>query len=484
MTDPTAIASTPGGRKGRILAEAERLAPLRTDYIARNAYFHEDDERFMRFLVGENLRVLDLGCGTGELLAALKPAYGLGIDLSARMIETARANHPGLDFRVGDIEDPATFAGLDAPFDVIILSDTLGYLGEIQGTLANLHPVCGPHTRIVVAYYSKLWEPILKAGERLGLKMPAEDLNWLSVGDIANLLDLAGFQVVKEEWRQLIPKRLLGLGPLINRFIAPLPGIRFFSLRNYVVARPFPQPIVTKPSVSIVIPCRNERGNIEDAILRLPRFAPDMEVIYVEGHSQDQTWEECLRVQAAHPEWDIKCMTQDGKGKADAVWKGFAHARGDILMILDADLTVPPEDLPKFYDAIASGKGEFVHGTRMVFPMESGAMQFLNYLANWGFARVFSYLLNQRFTDTLCGTKVISRTDYHTLTLGRVYFGDFDPFGDFDLIFGAAKMNLKIVEIPVRYASRNYGSTQISRFRHGVILLRMVVFAFMKLKAL
>jgi glycosyltransferase involved in cell wall biosynthesis len=235
--------------------------------------------------------------------------------------------------------------------------------------------------------------------------------------------------------------------------------------------------------VSIVIPCRNEKGNIEPVIQRLERFADDMEVIYVEGHSSDGTLEECERVKQAYPDWDIKVTTQDGRGKGDAVWKGFDMARGDVLMILDADLTMPPEQLPKFYNAIASGKGEFINGSRLVYSMERGAMRFLNLLANRAFARIFSFLLNQRFTDTLCGTKVMRKVDYRRIADNRAYFGDFDPFGDFDLIFGAANLNMKITEIPIRYADRTYGETQISRFRDGWELIKMVVFAWRKLKA-
>ena len=164
--------------------------------------------------------------------------------------------------------------------------------------------------------------------------------------------------------------------------------------------------------------------------------------------------------------------------------EGFAAARGDVLIILDADLTVAPEDIGKFFAIFASGRGEFVNGTRLVYPMAQGAMRFLNYLANRTFAVLFSWILSQRFTDTLCGTKAISRYDYNRLEAGRSYFGEFDPFGDFDLIFGAAKLNLKIVEIPIRYADRIYGSTQISRFRDGWLLLKMVWLAFRKIKAL
>ncbi|MEQ8603743.1 MAG: glycosyltransferase family 2 protein [Marivibrio sp.] len=275
---------------------------------------------------------------------------------------------------------------------------------------------------------------------------------------------------------------------MINRFIGTLPVIRRVALRHYVVARSSRAVRPANLSATVLVPCRNEKGNIESAITRLPRFCEDIEVIYVEGNSSDGTFEECERVRdhyarAENGGWDIKVFKQPGKGKADAVWTGFDQARGDILMILDADLTMPPEELPKYYQAIARGKGEFVNGSRLVYPMEKGAMRFLNYWANRTFALIFSFLLNQRFTDTLCGTKVITRKDYEALKEGRSYFGDFDPFGDFDLIFGAAKLNLRIVEVPIRYADRTYGEPQISRFRDGWLLLKMVVFAWRKLKA-
>jgi SAM-dependent methyltransferase len=463
---------------------ADHLAPVREEWIHRNAFFYEEDEKYMRFLVPEGLRVLDLGCGTGRLLAALRPSHGVGVDLSPRMLEEARRLHPELQFRVGDVEDPAFMAALEGPFDVIVLSDTIGSLEDLQGAFEIVHRLCTPETRVIVSYYQRFWEPVLRLGETLGGKMPIMQQNWLSTEDIAALLRLANFDVIKREWRQLIPKRVFGLGTLVNRYIAPWPLIRRLCLRNYIVARsPRLAPAELAPSTTVLIPCRNERGNIEPAIQRLPRFCEDMEILFVEGHSKDGTLDEINRVIAAYPQYDIKVMVQTGKGKGDAVRAGFNAARGDILMILDADLTAPPEWMPKFYHAIASGRGEFINGTRLVYPMEDEAMQFLNHIANRVFSWLFTWLLNQRFTDTLCGTKVLSRRHYQQIAANRSYFGEFDPFGDFDLIFGAAKLNLKVVEVPVAYASRRYGSTQISRFRHGVLLLRMVVFAFRKLKA-
>jgi SAM-dependent methyltransferase len=473
---------TKSPRKLAITRHADGTAASRDHWIARNAYFYRDDRAYMRFLVGPGQRVMELGCATGDLLAALSPSYGVGVDLSERMLEKARAKHPELTFVHGDVEDPATLSEIDGTFDVIILSDTIGYLDDCTETFRGLHPFCTRETRLIIAYYAWFWEPVLRMGERLGLKMPSVEMNWLSTEDTMGFLHLADFEPVKREWRQIFPRHLLGIGDLVNRFIGTLPLLRGLSLRNYLVARPLRDASLGNPSATVLIPCRNEKGNIENAVRRLPQFCDDLEIIFVEGHSADGTLDEVRRVIESYPERDIKVFVQDGKGKGDAVRKGFAHARGDILMILDADLTVPPEDLPQFYRAIASGKGEYINGTRLVYPMQNQAMRFLNFLANRCFSWLFTWLLNQRFTDTLCGTKVISRANYLRLQANRAYFGDFDPFGDFDLIFGATKLNLKIVEIPIRYAAREYGETQISRFRHGWLLLKMVIFAYRKLK--
>jgi len=470
-------------RKVAIRDLADLQAPDRDRWIRRNSFYYDEDYRYMRFLIPEGSRVLDLGCGTGRLLAALKPSRGVGVDFSSRMIDIACEKYPNLEFRVGDIEDGDVVGRIEGPFDYIVLSDTIGSLDDCQASLHQLHRLCDRNTRVVVVYYSRMWEPILALAKLFRQELPQVRQNWLSSEDIENLFELADFEVVKREWRQLLPRRLLGLGWLANRFLAPIPVIRRACLRDYVVARPIRVKPYKELSTTVLIPCRNERGNIEAAVRRIPRFCSDLEILFVEGHSEDGTLDEIRRVIAAHPEISIRALVQDGKGKGDAVRKGFECARGEVLMILDADLTVPPEALPKFYQALIQGKGEFINGTRLVYPMEQDAMRMLNWIANQGFSALFTWLLNQRFTDTLCGTKVLTKYHYERIAANRSYFGDFDPFGDFDLIFGAVKQNLKVVEIPIAYASRSYGETQISRFRHGWLLARMVVFAFGKLKA-
>jgi len=483
-TDADARSETdPGGRRARIAEFRDRNEPGRAAWRARNAFYHAEDERALRFLVPADASVLALGCGNGAELASLAPRRGLGLDPSPRAVEAARAAFPQLEFRVADIEGPDAVAGLGETFDVILLGDTVGWIEDIEDVLGRLHAVCHPDTRLVLSYHSPLWEPALRFAQNLGLKAPMPPLNWLGMRDLVTLLDLAGFETIRREWRTLAPVSLFGLGALVNRVLAPLPFVRALCLRHYLVARSrrvkAPEPV----SATVVIPARNERGNIEAAVRRLPRFCERVEIVFVEGHSKDGTLDEMHRVRAAYPDRDIKIFVQEGKGKGDAVRKGFAEATGEVLMILDADLTVPPEQMPKFFRQIADGRGEFINGTRLVYPMEDQAMRTLNLIANHGFSVIFTWLLNQRFTDTLCGTKVLRKAHYERIAANRLYFGDFDPFGDFDLIFGAVKLNLKVSEVPVRYLARSYGETQISRFRHGWLLLRMVVFAWRKLKA-
>ena len=466
-------------QKKEIVKRFDDLAGKRQYWIERNKYYYDYQKRYFRFLIPEGLSLLELGCGTGDLLNALKPKHGIGIDFSSEMVRIAGKQYPDLEFRTADIEQ---LEGWGETFDAVIMADVVGHLMDIEETFRQLHTFCRPDTRIIISYYNFLWEPILKMGEMLRLKMPQQYQNWLSTDDICNLLSLAHFQVVKTEFHLLIPKRIPWFSDFINKYFASLPGLRKLCLCQYIVARPIKKKEKREFSTTILIPCKNEKGNIEPAVKRIPSFGQHQEIIFVDGHSTDGTQEEINRIIKAYPEKDIKFMVQDGQGKGDAVRKGFDAAREEILMILDADLTVPPEDLPKFYMALAEDHGEFINGCRLVYPMEKQAMRILNFFGNKFFSMMFTWILNQRLKDTLCGTKALFKKDYEKVQANRGYFGDFDPFGDFDLIFGAVKQNLKVVEVPIRYKERTYGSTNISRFRHGWLLLKMTLFAYRKIK--
>ena len=449
----------------------------------RNRAYYADLERLHQLLVAPGMRVLEIGCGLGDLLAQLQPSHGVGVELDPELAAAAQQRHPQLRIVAADAETitPASL-GEGAPFDVILLPNTLNTLQDVQGVLERLEPFCHPRTRLVVSFHNWLWQPLLKAAEGLGQRQPQPPESWLTPNDVRNLLDLAGWEVLKQGQRCLLPRRIPGLSRLANRWLSQLPLLEQLGLTHWMVARPTRQP-PKNPSVSVVIPARNEAGNIAPAIERLPQLGAFTEVLFVEGHSSDNTWQEIERVCASYQgPLRLRKFRQSGKGKADAVWLGFDQAEGDVLMILDADLTVRPEDLPRFAQALAEGRGEFVNGCRLVYPRSWEAMPPLNTAANRFFAAAFSWLLRQRLKDTLCGTKVIWKHDYQRLKAGRSYFGDFDPFGDFDLLFGASKLNLKIVEVPVRYQERSYGSSNIAHVKEGLILARMCLVAARKLR--
>lgn len=442
--------------------------------------YHRRLEKIYRHLIPPGQRVLEIGCGLGDLLAILDPREGVGVDFSGEMIARARQRHPHLRFVQADAHE----LQLDETFDVIILSDVVNDLWDVQRVLTNLRPLCTPRTRVILNAFSHLWNWPLRVARRLRLATPNLPQNWLTVHDMANLLNLAGFETMRNWEEVLWPARTPLIEPLCNKFLVKLWPFRWGALTNMIVARPAADAGSTaaSPTVSVIVAARNEAGNIENIFRRVPRLGGGTELIFVEGHSSDDTYGAIERTMAAQPEKNVKLFRQTGKGKGDAVRLGFEKAAGDILMILDADLTVAPEDLPRFYDAIVSRKGEFINGVRLVYPMEKQSMRFLNLLGNKFFGMAFSWLLGQSLRDTLCGTKVMWADDYKRLAAGRSYFGDFDPFGDFDLIFGAAKMNLKIVDLPIRYRERVYGTTNIQRFKHGWLLLRMTAFAATRIK--
>jgi len=430
---------------------------------------------YYRHIIPENASVLEVGCGGAHLLKLLPNRDVHGVDISSTQIEAAKKNLPHGIFQVHAAEKLT----LGRTFDYIILSETINEATDVQSVFACLATHSHSDTRLVLNFYNALWRPILAIANFLGLQAQHPPSNWLSKDDVLNLLRLADWEPIKVQPRVLCPVRIPLLERFFNAWLAPLfPPL---CLSIFITARLSGKRLAEK-TVSVVIPARNEAGTIEEAVLRTPDMGLGTEIVFVEGNSKDNTWEEIQRVQRSYPERNIQTLKQTGKGKGNAVRDGFAVAKGEILMILDADLTVPPEDLPKFYNAIVRGHTDFANGVRLVYPMREGAMQFLNMCANKTFSLIFTFLLGQPTKDTLCGTKVLSKAHYQKIIQNRSYFGDFDPFGDFDLLFGADKLNLKICDIPIRYQERSYGTTNIQRWRHGVLLLRMVIFAAKKLK--
>lgn len=440
-------------------------------------YYHQNISRAYKNLIPSHSSVLEIGCGSGALLASLSPSIGVGVDFSHAAINKGRNLYPNIEFVLGDAHH------LDVgsrTFDYIIISELVNDVWDVQMVLQSLLQYCNASTRVVFNFYSHLWNLPLKVARKIGFATPTLSQNWLTPGDLRNLLCISQFQNLSHWQEILIPINIPLISYFANRYLAKVKPFNHLCLTNFVVARPLLLRGNKSPTVSVIVAARNEAGHIDELIARIPQMGAGTEIIFVEGNSTDDTYaviEDRIRNQAA-----CKLLKQPGKGKGDAVRAGFEAATGEILMILDADITVPPEDLPKFYELIANGVGEFANGVRLVYPMQNEAMRFFNLIGNKFFSWAFSYLLGQPIRDTLCGTKVLWKKDYERIKKGRSYFGDFDPFGDFDLLFGAARLNLKIIEVPIRYRARSYGETNISRWSHGWLLLKMVAFAARRIK--
>tara|TARA_Y100001968_G_scaffold328205_1_gene374915 strand:+ start:405 stop:1796 length:1392 start_codon:yes stop_codon:yes gene_type:complete len=455
----------------------------KVDFRNSNKTYYQDLESIHKLLIPPNKRVLEIGCGVGDLLAFVSPSHGIGIEIDNETVTFAKERHKNLKILNANAEGitPDNINEPD-PFDIIIINNTLNTVNDVQGLLENLELFCHADTRLIISFHNWLWQPFLKFAEKIGQREPQPPESWLTPGDIKNLLDLSGWDILKQGTRCLIPKSIPFFTPFSNRVISQLPVLENLGLTHWLVAR-LGKKEQKDPTVSVIIPARNEAGNIKSAIKRMPKLGSSTEVIFVEGHSTDNTWDEIQNICKSYEgELKLSNYRQSGKGKADAVWLGFDKAKGDILIILDADLTVCPEDLPRFVQTMVEGNGDFVNGCRLVYPRSSKAMPFFNTLANRFFASVFSWLLRQRLKDTLCGTKVLWSKDYEDIKKGRAYFGDFDPFGDFDLLFGASKLNLKIVEVPIRYQEREYGVSNISHIKEGFVLAKMCIVAAKKLR--
>ncbi len=468
-----------GIRLKKVETTFDAVALDRERWKKKNRYYYKKITDYYRFFIPEGSSVLEVGSGDVRLLAALKPSRGVGIDASPRFVEIARKEHPQLEFS----HDFAEVFSRDEKFDYVILSGLVGYLDDVQTVLENLRKVCKPSTRILIDYYNYAWEPVLRFGSLVGLRMKEKIQNWLSLDDLENLLHISGYDVIGKSRKLIFPVYIPLFSNIVNRIFSNLPFFRKFCLLHFIIARPLPVEPGKPRSVSVIVACKNEKGNIEELMRRIPVFGSSLEVVCVDGRSTDGTRQELERVKPLFPEKNIRIFDQTGPaGKGHAVRQAFDEARGDVLIILDADISVAPEDIPKFYELLVNGRGEFINGTRLVYPMEKQAMRFLNILGNKFFSAAFTYLLGQKIKDTLCGTKVLLRSDYQKIAKNRPYFGEFDPFGDFDLLFGAAKLNLKIVEVPVRYYERRYGTTKIHRFRAGFLLLGMCMIAMRRLK--
>jgi len=438
----------------------------------RNRFYHERKIEYLRFVIPEGESVLLLGCEDGAMLDALRPIRGVGIDRSTDAIRLARLRHPRYAFHASDDYR----ANVRGKFEYIVLDDMACCVDDLFTLLTSLRDLSTPTTRLIVVQHNYLWRPVLRVAEWLGLKRPERVSNWLSAGDMGVFMRAAGFEPIDVRSRLFCPKRLFGIGPAINWLVGLVPFARRLASTQILVGRPsMPERAHQTQSASIVLTTRDERENIEPMVKAIPFVGADTEIIFVEGHSTDGTREEIERVMAKYPDKNIRLIVQDGIGQGNAIRRGFEQAKGNVIILLEADQTSPADDVLKAFEVIATGRAEFVNGSRFVYPRAHGSMPRLNVFGNALFAAWFTWFLGQRTSDVLCGIKAIDRTLFQRLNRNWGFLNLADPFGDFELAFGAARLGLRMSEVPTRYACRSYGVPKTRPLRHGWMLFRMML---------
>lgn len=433
----------------------------------------------LQFIVEPGKDILNVRCQTGWFLNILKPKNGVGVEISENMVGVARKLYPQFKYMISDPEKLC----INNSFDYILfnnLEDTV----DIVNSFRSLKKMCIRHTRLILYTYNDLWKPILKLAERCGIKWKTHDPNWLSEYDLRNALHLAGFEWLKTYRIILLPIPIPIVSYFFNRLVARLPGAERLCLINVLVARQSPKPIAPEDvSISVIIPCKNEKGNIRSTVERMPDMGKYLELIFCDDNSTDGTADKIIECKKIYPNKNIKLIHGPGICKAENVLEGFRAATCEVLMILDGDLTIMPEELPQFLLALVEGKGELINGSRFIYPFSRSAMKFGNFLGNKLFSMFFSFMLDQRIKDTLCGTKVFWRSDWENMEKLHGTWGIKDIWGDYELLFAAAKLNLRIVDLPVHYQERIYGTTKmVNVFWNAWNFFSFYLFGLIKLK--
>jgi ubiquinone/menaquinone biosynthesis C-methylase UbiE len=455
---------------GKIAAHFESLAKDYYRLKKQNKYYNEYLVKWCKSLLPAGKKVLDIGSGRGDVLNAVEPGEGVGIDVSPTMVALASEEFPHLQFKEQKIED---FKG-DGSFDAVTMINTLEYLYDIGEVLDKIHAALKDNGRVYITTANPIWSPVFRQASKMGLRIPECDRLYVTNEDLVNMLQLHGYEVVYKKMALILPKYIPLLSSFLNFVFPYIPFLHLLCSTQLIAARKVPQ----KPndySVSVVIPCHNEVGNVDRCVTEMRKFGSRTELIFVDDGSKDGT-AEAVKPEL-NPDIDVKVISYfPNQGKGSAVKKGFDEATGDIVMILDADLTTHPEELEPIYEALSSGRAEFINCTRFVYPMEGGAMPYFNYIGNKCFSILASLIMEQRVSDTLCGTKAMFREDYENMVMGR------DPWGDYDFLFGAAQLRLSIKELPIHYRERLAGLSKMNTKKHTINLLKMCVQGFKQVK--
>lgn len=364
-------------------------------------------------------------------------------------------------------------------YDCIVLSDMFEVNDDILGLLKLLKKNLNNDGTILLTSITPIWDGVLSILEMLNLKNKSKKRSYIHLNKLSAVLDTINFQITGKRTRQYFPFKLFYFGNIINNFLEIILYFFNFGIRSYFTIKEI-EDTAEKDVLSktIIVPAKNEEGNLNELINRIPYLGNNVEVIISCGISNDNTLGMAKSLKSDN--FIIKVIEQTSKGKANAVWEACEQSSNDLIAILDADLSVDPEELSSFFELIETKKCDFVNGTRLIYSMEKGSMRFINNFGNRLFQYVVSKIIRLPLTDSLCGTKVFKKNLYEKIKKWQSVVKIKDPFGDFDLLFAAAYSSQKIVEYPIHYRARKYGTTQIRRFKDGFKLIKYLSVSFYK----
>tara|TARA_B110000977_G_scaffold125183_1_gene160299 strand:+ start:1495 stop:2904 length:1410 start_codon:yes stop_codon:yes gene_type:complete len=367
-------------------------------------------------------------------------------------------------------------------FDHIVIAD-IEHQKFITKNLIDLNEKIDNECRVIVLSKSIFWSTLINFYKKIKNIGPDKN-NFLPYSNLRKIFLNTNFEIVKNEKIIFFPFQFSLLTKFINQ-IFRFPVLNFFCMINLTVLKKVQKKNYQAEGkkISFIIPCKNEGGNIKFFYEKIINSTINAEFLFGNDNSSDNTLDEIKKLQQAIPNKEIKIYDGPGVCKSENVYKGINLASGEIILIYDADLTVSFDDLVNSINLLLKTDADFINCTRMIMPQQKNAMKFLNFYGNLFFAFLFSILFKQKITDTLCGTKIFFKKDWEQIKKYNNTWGAKDLWGDFDLLLGAYKNNLKIVENPISYTDRKEDETKMTGIIKNSIRMLIITFvAYYKLR--
>lgn len=436
----------------------------------KNWYYHNQLKQIFKDVIKENSKVLQIGYGLGDILAALYPKKGVSFDDDKDILAISRRRYPifkftDFNFNKNKVNDK---------FDYVIYPNSLEHFDDIQTVFENVYPALSRSSKVVVASVNPRWEQIFYILEKLKLKRPESSRNWLRIENIKNLLEVSGYKVIDSGFRIILPVSIPLISGIINKVIRNIKILSRFCVEQFVVAQKETFSINNNLSCSVVIPTYNQAELLEYCIESIPNVGKKMQIVVVDDASSDRTEQVMKSLSKKHH--NIKYIRNERpQGEEKSLKIGIESVDLDIILTYDAKMSIPSSELVRFYNVLASKRADFVSGMRFIYPLEGQRLRQLTIIGNIIFSYLYSLFLNQRVFDPLCSIKGFYKKNYSKIKISN-------NNTLLDLLIKAAENKAKILEIPVHYSLESYLENKPHTLARLGILTKGVFYGIWRLK--